>query len=259
MWGIDRMTMQIRPNRVTWPRCCLWRWRNVLNKHRVRYGHFERPWADQRVPGGLPERIAAADERFAHRCRRSRYGGAGGRSQPAVPVYIEQLRLRRGGIRHRATASCIRRIPTTSAQLMPARGHRLRRVPVRHLACQNSNARSCIRLPIRARVGLPSSPSIRTILWERRYASATCRQKPHGHLRLLPRPHLRYRPGKFAVKTPHLLGFAENTSTGALTPLPGVTINPGNVPSTGFTSGPNPGGILGDASGTHQRLRRQDQ
>lgn len=33
--------------------------------------------------------------------------------------------------------------------------------------------------------------------------------------------------------------------------LPGVTINPSNVPSTGFTSGLNPSGILGDASGTH--------
>ena len=49
----------------------------------------------------------------------------------------------------------------------------------------------------------------------------------------------------------NLLGFAENSSTGVLTPLPGVTINPGNVPSIGFASGPNPAGILGDASGAH--------
>jgi 6-phosphogluconolactonase (cycloisomerase 2 family) len=49
----------------------------------------------------------------------------------------------------------------------------------------------------------------------------------------------------------NLLGFSENGSTGALTALPGVTINPGNVPSTGFASGLNPSGILGDASGTH--------
>lgn len=48
----------------------------------------------------------------------------------------------------------------------------------------------------------------------------------------------------------NLLGFAEN-STGALTPMAGVTINPGNVPSTGFASGLNPSGILGDANGTH--------
>jgi 6-phosphogluconolactonase len=49
----------------------------------------------------------------------------------------------------------------------------------------------------------------------------------------------------------NLLGFSENSSTGALTPLPGVTINAGNVPSTGFASGLNPSGILGDANGTH--------
>lgn len=48
----------------------------------------------------------------------------------------------------------------------------------------------------------------------------------------------------------NLLGFRES-STGVLTPLTGVTILPGNVPSTGFTSGLNPSGILGDASGTH--------
>jgi len=49
----------------------------------------------------------------------------------------------------------------------------------------------------------------------------------------------------------NLLGFAENTTSGALTPLPGVTINSGNVASTGFTSGLNPAGVLGDAAGTH--------
>ena len=48
----------------------------------------------------------------------------------------------------------------------------------------------------------------------------------------------------------NLLGFSESSS-GALTALPGVTINPGNVPSTGFTSGLNPSGIIGDSSGTH--------
>ena len=41
------------------------------------------------------------------------------------------------------------------------------------------------------------------------------------------------------------------TAMGALTPMPGVTINSGNVPSTGFASGLNPSGIIGDASGTH--------
>lgn len=54
-----------------------------------------------------------------------------------------------------------------------------------------------------------------------------------------------------SATTANLLGFTENTATGVLTPLPGVTINPGNVPSTGFTIGPNPAGILGDSSGTH--------
>ena len=49
----------------------------------------------------------------------------------------------------------------------------------------------------------------------------------------------------------NLLGFSQNTTTGALTPLAGVTINPGNVPSTGFASGLNPAGIIGDANGTH--------
>lgn len=49
----------------------------------------------------------------------------------------------------------------------------------------------------------------------------------------------------------NLLGFAENSSTGALTALPGVTINSGNQPSTGFASGLNPAGLLGDSTGTH--------
>jgi 6-phosphogluconolactonase len=49
----------------------------------------------------------------------------------------------------------------------------------------------------------------------------------------------------------NLLGFSENASTGALTPLAGVTVNPGNVPSNGFISGPNPSGILEDATASH--------
>jgi 6-phosphogluconolactonase (cycloisomerase 2 family) len=51
--------------------------------------------------------------------------------------------------------------------------------------------------------------------------------------------------------TTNLLGFAQNPSTGALTPMAGVTINPGNVPSTGFASGVSPSGILEDKTGTH--------
>jgi 6-phosphogluconolactonase len=48
----------------------------------------------------------------------------------------------------------------------------------------------------------------------------------------------------------NLLGFSEN-GAGQLTPLPGVTINPGNVPSTGFPSGIAPGGIIEDSTATH--------
>jgi 6-phosphogluconolactonase len=54
-----------------------------------------------------------------------------------------------------------------------------------------------------------------------------------------------------SASSANLLGFTENASTGALTPLAGVTINPGNVPSSGFVSGANPSGILEDKSGTH--------
>jgi 6-phosphogluconolactonase len=49
--------------------------------------------------------------------------------------------------------------------------------------------------------------------------------------------------------TANLFGFS--VSNGQLTPLPGVTINPGNVVSTGFAASTTPGGILADASGTH--------
>jgi 6-phosphogluconolactonase len=49
----------------------------------------------------------------------------------------------------------------------------------------------------------------------------------------------------------NLLGFSENPTTGALTALPGVAINPGNVPSNGFISGPTPAGVLEDKAGTH--------
>ena len=54
-----------------------------------------------------------------------------------------------------------------------------------------------------------------------------------------------------SASSANLLGFSENSSTGALTPLAGVTINPGNVPSNGFPSGPNPSGILEDATASH--------
>jgi 6-phosphogluconolactonase (cycloisomerase 2 family) len=49
----------------------------------------------------------------------------------------------------------------------------------------------------------------------------------------------------------NLLGFTQNGTTGALRPMPGVTINAGNVASTGFVSGLNPSGVIGDSAGTH--------
>jgi len=49
----------------------------------------------------------------------------------------------------------------------------------------------------------------------------------------------------------NVLGFAENPSTGALTLIAGQTINSGNLPSTGFPSGPAPAGLLVDSSSTH--------
>ena len=54
-----------------------------------------------------------------------------------------------------------------------------------------------------------------------------------------------------SATTSNLLGFSENANTGALTPLAGVTINAGNVSSTGYVSGPNPSGILEDSAGAH--------
>jgi 6-phosphogluconolactonase len=55
----------------------------------------------------------------------------------------------------------------------------------------------------------------------------------------------------------NLLGFSQNASTGALTPLPGVTINPGNTASTGFVTGGNPSGILEDSTASHLYIADQ--
>ncbi len=60
-----------------------------------------------------------------------------------------------------------------------------------------------------------------------------------------------------SATTANLLGFSQNPTSGALTPLPGVTINPGNVASTGFTTGPTPSGILLDSTGTHLYITDQ--
>jgi 6-phosphogluconolactonase len=54
-----------------------------------------------------------------------------------------------------------------------------------------------------------------------------------------------------SASSANLLGFSENAANGALTPLPGVTINPGNTASVGFPSGSTPAGILADKTGTH--------
>jgi 6-phosphogluconolactonase (cycloisomerase 2 family) len=58
-----------------------------------------------------------------------------------------------------------------------------------------------------------------------------------------------------SATTANLLAFAQNTTTGALTPLAGTVINPapGNVVSTGYSSGPTPSGIITNAKpvGTH--------
>jgi 6-phosphogluconolactonase len=54
-----------------------------------------------------------------------------------------------------------------------------------------------------------------------------------------------------SATTANLFGFSANSSTGQLTPLPGVTINPGNVVSTGFPVSTTPGGIIADSSASH--------
>ena len=51
-----------------------------------------------------------------------------------------------------------------------------------------------------------------------------------------------------SATTANLLGFSENTTSGALTPLAGVTVNPGNVASTGFASGTESGGHFSKTS-----------
>ena len=59
-----------------------------------------------------------------------------------------------------------------------------------------------------------------------------------------------------SASSANVIGFTENTATGALTLIPvpppnQQTINAGNVPSNGFSSGPTPSGLLVDSSGTH--------
>ena len=55
----------------------------------------------------------------------------------------------------------------------------------------------------------------------------------------------------------NLFGFSANTSNGTLTALPGITINPGNVASTGYPSGVTPAGIIVDAAASHLYITDQ--
>ncbi len=55
----------------------------------------------------------------------------------------------------------------------------------------------------------------------------------------------------------NLYGFSANPTNGELTPLPGVTINPGNVSSVGFPSGVTPSAIIEDPSSSHLYLTDQ--
>jgi 6-phosphogluconolactonase len=54
-----------------------------------------------------------------------------------------------------------------------------------------------------------------------------------------------------AATTLNLFGFSVNSTTGFLTPLPGVSINPGNTPSTGYPSGITPATVIEDAALKH--------
>lgn len=55
----------------------------------------------------------------------------------------------------------------------------------------------------------------------------------------------------------NLFGFSANAGNGTLTALPGITINPDNVPSTGYPSGVTPAGIIVDAAASHLYITDQ--
>jgi 6-phosphogluconolactonase (cycloisomerase 2 family) len=55
----------------------------------------------------------------------------------------------------------------------------------------------------------------------------------------------------------NLFGFSQNTGNGFLTALPGITINPGNVASTGYPSGVTAAGIIVDAAASHLYITDQ--
>jgi 6-phosphogluconolactonase (cycloisomerase 2 family) len=69
--------------------------------------------------------------------------------------------------------------------------------------------------------------------------------------------HFVYVIAQDSATAANLFGFSQNSSTGALGLLPGETINPGNVVSTGYPSGVTPAGIIIDAAAS--RLYVTDQ
>jgi len=69
--------------------------------------------------------------------------------------------------------------------------------------------------------------------------------------------HFVYVIAQDSATTQNLFAFSANASNGSLTALPGVTINPGNVPSTGYQSGTAPSGLIVDASAGHLYITEQ--
>lgn len=63
--------------------------------------------------------------------------------------------------------------------------------------------------------------------------------------------HFVYVISQDSATTANLFGFNQDPNSGALSPLPGVTINSGNVVSIGYQSGVTPSGILVDSTGAH--------
>jgi 6-phosphogluconolactonase len=69
--------------------------------------------------------------------------------------------------------------------------------------------------------------------------------------------HFVYVIAQDSATTQNLFAFSANSSNGSLTALPGITINPGNVPSMGYQSGVAPAGLIVDASASHLYVTEQ--
>ena len=220
------------------------------------------------------------DDRFADRRRRTGHSGPGGRAQQAVSVYGEQLRLRRGGVRHRNRREAV------SAEYLqhhgkPAHGGGDRcggQVPVCdvHLPEQRRTAPQLYTPANPGPGGITIFPinSDNTLCTLPACAPFTVNvgRNPIGIATsslLVPAGTSGCTvstgcPEVFVIEqdsatSSNLLGFVENPTTGGLTPLPGVAINSGNVASTGFsleaspngiTMGSSPSGILVNPAGT---------